>query len=271
MSHRPPPSRFGPNKSFNRGFKLSVLLHLIALVVFLLAGAIEQLFKSDHSNSKRKEKRNAIRVDVVDLPSKRIYDLKKIDPSQKPDLKTPAKKAEEKAKADSKKMLLPDDQKKKAKVEKKSKKKSASSRKERLKKIQERLAADERRKKLMEKLKGEAGGRPVLEGNIVSEGLSVTGDVATDHETYIARVKAHLLKNWNPEEWMRASNLAASVLVKISSSGRVLSKTFVRKSGNDEYDQSIITAIDLADPFPKPTEESRIRAIEEGIECGFPK
>jgi TonB family protein len=209
--------------------------------------------------------RQAIRVDIVDLPQIKVSDLNKVDLSK--DVGDAAPTSDPQA-PQSTAMI---DQTAAAEKAKTSARLKAETR---VKEIQDRLKVERRRNELIEKLKEKragADGRQKLAGNIVSEGYSTTGEVATEVDAYNGKAAAHLRGHFNIPAWFEASNLRARVLVKIGPDGRVLSQEFLKRSGNAEFDAYVDRAIQAANPFPAPPENLRRTFLEEGVEWGFPK
>jgi colicin import membrane protein len=138
---------------------------------------------------------------------------------------------------------------------------------DRLKSLQESLRAEQKRKEL---IAGINKNRPVLAGNIVSEGYSLTGDIATDKEAFTGKIQGHVEKNFNVPSWMNSSKLKAEILVKIAPDGRLVSFSFIKSSGDSEFDLAASKAIEKSDPFPAPPESLKRVFLEEGVICGFP-
>lgn len=260
---------------------VSLLIHFCLILLFMIVPQVMKLIGVTDYKDKfvAKEFKSAIRVDMVGLPTKTLTELEGIDATLP--VETVEKKAEELVTPEPSDtaMRLPD---KKAKAEAEAKKKAKAqkaaaakeeARKKRLADVRASLKIEQRRKALRKELSQEAEGetRAPLTGNIVSEGYSVTGDVASDMDVYQGRARAHLGKMWKLPGWMEASSLSAEVLLKIAPNGRILSQKFVKKSGNQEFDNSVLNAIRDAEPYPAPPPSLRQTVMEEGIRWGFPK
>jgi len=151
---------------------------------------------------------------------------------------------------------------------------AAAAKKKRLDEIRASMKVEQRRKELLKELDDGAvadTGREVLAGNIVSQGYSVTGDVANDMDVYQGHLKVHIRKSWNLPGWMQASNLSAKVLVKFAPNGRIIHQEFLKKSGNGEFDGHVMRAIKEAEPFPAPPPSLHREVLEEGVELGYPQ
>lgn len=260
---------------------------LILSILLPLLGAVLGLVDSDRELLKDKQFRNAIRVDMVGLPNLTLQELQKIDPTEEmgkrdkaPDPLEESKidsKAEEATKVSETAMKLAEQKKlelsKKQAIEK-SKQESAAKEKKRLDDLRASLRVEERRKRLVNELKDQVSaeeGRTPLAGNIISEGYSVTGDVASDMDIFQGHLKAHLRKTWNLPGWMQASSLSARVLVKLAPNGKIMAQEFLRESGNSEFDRYVVEALKNAEPFPGPPPSLQRKVMEEGVEWGFPQ
>ncbi len=267
-----------------RALALSGLLHLsiaVAVVVETVFPGLLLPAPDPAQLLKLREMKTAIRVDLVGLPSLKLEDMTNIDPTE--DVGKPAPEVDDTPEAPSDSaMKLPDaeateaakkaaDSKKAEETKKLAEKKRAEEAKKRLDAVRARLRADQKRQELTEKLQGKAGGRPQLSGNILSEGYSVTGDVATDQDVYTGKAKAHLRRHWNVPAWMTASSLKAQVLVKVAPDGRIVSSQFLKRSGNEEFDRYVEESIGAANPLPPPPDTLQRVMLEQGIAWGFPE
>lgn len=258
---------------------VSLLVHVCLLLVFLIVPQLLMLFGVSDYKDKfvPKEFKSAIRVDMVGLPTKKLSELEGVDATLP--VETLEKKEVVTPEPSDTAMRLPDEKAKaQAEAKKKADAKKAAAAKERARKkrladVRASLKIEQRRKALRKELSAEAPTetRAPLAGNIVSEGYSVTGDVASDMDVYQGRARAHLGKMWKLPGWMEASTLSAEVLLKIAPNGRILSQEFVKKSGNQEFDNSVLSAIRDAEPYPVPPPSLRQTVMEEGIRWGFPK
>jgi TonB family protein len=268
---------------FRRSLSLSLIAHGSFLFVFVVAPMVANLLgvSTDYSDKfTKKEFKNAIRVDLVGLPELTLQELQNIDPTEEmgnaPKVEEPAAKEEVVVPPPSetamKMQSKEDDTKALSKAD--AQKKVDEAQKKRLADLRASLRVEQRRKELLKELKGEAGegqGRMPLAGNIVSQGYSVTGDVADDMDIFQGHLKAHLRKTWSLPGWMQASNLSARVIVKLAPTGKVLSQEFIKKSGNEEFDRYVSQALKDAEPYPAPPPSLQRLIMEQGIEWGFPQ
>lgn len=265
-----PPSNFT-----SYGFKFSLILHG-TLVLWLIAHWATESFSNSKSDEEARKllAKKSIRVDVVDLPSVKFNELHKVDLTKEVE-KEPAPKAKEEVvvapKPNPDVMKLPSDK----KTTKEDPKKDEA--KKRLEEIQKSLRAEAKRQEIMNKYKqadkpsADVDTRKALGGNILSKGSSVQGDVADGDEEMKAAVQSHVRKFWRAPPWAAGQNYHAQVVIKISPSGKVLSKSIFKSSGRPEFDASVIEAVEAADPFPAPPEKFKRVLMNEGMLCGFPE
>jgi hypothetical protein len=164
---------------FKKAITWSLSLHG-ALFVFFVVGPVAMSvlgLKTDYSERfQKKEFRNAIRVDIVGLPTLTLQELQKVDPTQEVSTAPPAAKVEAPPPAPSETaMKMPT----KTAPPAPPPRPSASARKaeqERLERLRASLRVEQRRQELARQFQDEgAGGRAALAGNLLSEGYSVTG------------------------------------------------------------------------------------------------
>lgn len=270
------PQEEEPKSFFRHGFKSSIVLHT-ALIVWLLAyWAVEKFLPYTEKEKKVMRPKQSIRVDVVDLPTLKMQELNSVDLSKEASSNVKPEKKEEvvtPAPPSPTVMKLPDD--KSTLIKKDSKDTKKPEDKSRLAEIQKGLRAEAKRQEILSKFKKEVNAdssnkRPVLGGNIISKGGSVHGGVADESEEYTALITTHVQKFWAQPVFSAGTNLRARVLVKLSPTGRVLSKELIRSSGRKEFDTSAMEAVEAADPFPAPPDVLKRIALQGGLECGFP-
>jgi TonB family protein len=260
-------------KFTKRAFRRSLILHGSIAGLFLLS-SLAGLVINRGDKQKEIERQNrmakmAIRVDIVDLPSMKLEQMKSIDLSQKVGA---AKKVElPPPPPPPSPTAMKQATKKPMDLFEKESKGDASKR---LKALQEQMRADAKRKELAAKLKGgkaETEGREALRGNKLSEGASLSGEIATQADAYNGKLQGHLNRHWRLPDWSVNSGLSARVLVKIGPDGRIASKSFVKRSANEKFNESVERALEDAEPFPAPPPALSKIYLEDGIEWGFPK
>ena len=110
-----------------------------------------------------------------------------------------------------------------------------------------------------------------IKGNMLSKGSSLSGDAREAGEpTYLDTIRDRLQEYWELNPYLARQKLTAQVRIFIDPSGRVRSFSFVRSSGNAQFDQSVERTIKNAQPFPKPARGSAADLLVNGVVVGFP-
>lgn len=234
---------------------ISIAFHIGVLLVFTVKTAF---FPSDIPKYQP-----AVRVDLIGLPDKRNPDKPVVAPSPKPE---PVKEQEKKApKAPEKKAT---------EVKKTETKASQSAALNKLK----RMSAIEKLKAMQDKPKAEEkpseAAKPqteTLKGNVISVGSALKGLNKLEFDQYIGSLDAHVKNNWSLPEWMKTQGLTAEVLVKIDKSGQMIERRFIKKSGNTEFDDRVMAALEKSNPFPAPPDKFTDLVGIQGITFAFPE
>lgn len=132
-----------------------------------------------------------------------------------------------------------------------------------LEKIKDEVGKENKRTK--------TGGSVKLKGNVLSAGTSLTGLNKLQHDSYVARLDAHIKQNWALPEWLAKKKLQTQIKIKIDEKGNVIFKQIVRSSGNGSYDDIAMDTIDRSSPFPMPPEKFVDILGVDGILIGFPE
>lgn len=266
------------------GVLVSIGLHLLLVAGFTIKAVFFTAPEIDFSQ--------AVRVDLVGLPDK-------LDPNtalapQNPEQKESAKPADKKdpspvPPAPAPKVELPDKQQKpivenkKAKetksaepeaikIEKNKAKQSSAIAKLKAMDALEKIKADVQSEK--KPMAGNGTGRtgaPLIKGNIISAGSSLTGLSKLQHDEYIANLDRHIKEHWTLPEWLAAKDYKAQVRVYIDSRGMLVGKALVKSSGNPTYDDYALATIEKSIPFPIPPEKLTAHLEINGFVVGFPE
>lgn len=256
--------------SFFSSIGVSIAFHLAVVAIFLV--------KTISFPTEPLIYESAIRVDIVDLPDK-------IDTTQPiGDLPEPAKKEEEKL-PEKIEEPIKEAAKPQATVEKpapvvkteKSKDKDAvnldkikNKQAEALKKLKAMSALEEIEQQVAEENKPK-GQKPKYKGTVLSAGTSLTGVNQLQHEAYLGNIDQHVKKNWSLPQWLANKNYKAQALIKLDERGNVIENKIVKSSGNPDYDDEVLTAIQRSSPFPPPPEKFLDIVAVNGILLGFPE
>lgn len=192
---------------------------------------------------------NAIRVDLVALPDK---------------IKPPQEQEETKEKPIEKEKVLTKEEKKKLVIEKAQldQKKALESLKDQLKRDQEAI---EEVKKSLEKPPPK-----IYKGNILAPGSEITGVAKIEYDKYFDQLRSGIKSQLVLPRWLKDANLKTYVLIKIDERGFVIFKAVTQTSGNEMYDNLILTAIAKASPLPAPPERLTSVIQVDGITLRFP-
>ncbi len=202
----------------------------------------------------------AIRVDLVGLPDKRTPDKPLAPAAPKPEpVKEVAKPQEQKPKVEEKK------------VESKT---STVSQSDALNKLKAQSAIEKLKNTKTEKPVQNSGeSKPqtdVIKGNAIQPGTSLRGLSKIEFDHYIGSLDAHVKNNWALPEWMMSQGLNAEVYIKIDKNGHVIERKITKKSGNAEFDNYALSAIEKSNPFPPPPEKFTDLVGIQGITFAFP-
>lgn len=107
-------------------------------------------------------------------------------------------------------------------------------------------------------------------GNVVSSGTQLRGLSRMEYESYISEVDQHIKTKWRLPEWLAKSELKAVAVVKFEKSGQVTYRALLKSSGNANYDNLVLDAIDEASPFPIPPDKFIEIVRTNGIQFEFP-
>jgi colicin import membrane protein len=208
--------------------------------------------------------RDAIRVDVVDLPDK-IAQL----PAPQATPPTPPKAAEPKPQPKPAEPVKAPPKPNAPAVDLRAKKDLSKAQREAM----NRLKAME----ALEKIKGEVSKekapkpQPVVKGNAVSAGNALSGLEKIDYDQYWDQIKSKVFTNWSIPSWMADAQLKATVNVQIDEHGFVTKKTIRHSSGNEIFDNRCIQAVEASSPFAPPPERLRGMLSTSGINFNFPQ
>lgn len=157
------------------------------------------------------------------------------------------KKLEEKKKAEEAKKKAELEKKKAEEEKKKEEENKKKEKQERDKKLSETL------QKLKEKYEGEsanAGGKDF--GAAVIGGKGMGGGTLTSLEklAYSNRLQAHVKQGWR---WLNTSQrLVTKIQATLAQDGAILDSRIIQSSGNSNFDDSVIRAVEKASPVPAP-------------------
>lgn len=243
-----------PNQDSLKPFLIGSISFHVALVLIFTVKAV---FWTDEPI----DYQSAVRVDLVALPDKLTADSKPmanpkpdvVKPNPEPETKVPPKT--EVAKEPISKPTPPAAQPEAVNLQAQRKKQAEAVNRLKQMSALERLQqqeAEDRKRKALEALKGTP---TQFKGNQLADGNSLTGLARMQAASYIGDVDRHMRQYWALPEYLRNRGLKAEVLVKFDSKGLVTSKQIVKSSGNELFDEIVLTAIESSSPVPAPPEK----------------
>lgn len=258
--------------NFPRNIAISIGLHVAVLLVIFFQAVLIPRDPIDL--------RNAIRVDVVDLPKKMATLPEPVAKPQPPAALKPAApepppeppKAEPapvkpEPVATPKAPVVP----KAATKAKPDVKKSQSDALNRLKRMS---AIDKIKQEVSESNSAKTSTKPAADavaGNKVSSGNSLTGLERIDFNQYLDEIKGKVNANLSIPQWLADTDLRAQVQVLIDERGYITKREIKKSSNNDVFDAKVIEAIDASSPLPAPPARLRGVLSTSGITFNFPE
>ena len=212
---------------------LSLIFHLIVILILIISKNLSKLFKKDQNILIQ----NAIRIDTIGLP----------------DLPSKTKSKKEKRKA----VTIPKEKKKKEKavtIPKEKEKKKKGTQKEK--------AAQ--KAKNTQSLKNKSN-----KGNKLSKGAkegkeNISAQQLSEITLYANQIHNQTKAQWRPEKHLTEKQLTSQVEIKINPFGRIIYKQILISSGNELFDNSVLSAIENSSPYPQPPPEIQ-KFIKDGI------
>lgn len=129
--------------------------------------------------------------------------------------------------------------------------------------------------KIKQDLKNEAAARPVAKAaakpRIVAAGSALSGLDRLDANNYLAQLDQSIKNSWTLPQWLLKKPFKARLLVKINSSGGIISANVIAGSGNQSYDEYCLQAVNKAAPFPKVPDKLSEKFSVDGVVVGFPE
>lgn len=232
---------------------ISLVAH-VALVAFFLVTAYMAPNDIDM--------RQVMRVDIVGLPDKvQTLPEKAPAPAPIPKAPPPVTAAKPHPKPEPAKPKMPA-------LNQHSKKDVARSEKNALNRIKALEALDKIQKEVS--TKKAAADKPV-KGNQVNAGNDLSGLDKLEYDQYFHSIKNRVMQNWSLPQWLINAPLKAQALVLIDENGAIKKKQVLKSSGNSEFDDRMLEAIDKSAPFPTPPDRLRSVLAVKGIVFFFPQ
>ncbi|MFP5457494.1 MAG: TonB family protein [Bacteriovoracia bacterium] len=255
---------------FKSSFMLAIAMHLFLILVAFIVGRVVQ--KTMEPDAAMEIMRAAVRVDVVGMPKMTIQELRQLQmpaeaPSEEPKL-AEATKVEETAVAPK-----PDDL-----VMPSDKPSDAKPGKSFANFLQE--YSNKKIKVSNTAVKGDRSGKAqgldslIIEGNRLSKGTALTGDISEMSNSvfvgYVQTLPEKVREHWKLPGFLREKDLKCRVHVWIGARGEILKTQIRESSGNSEFDSKAEAALRAAAPFAPPPTEASALLSGRGVILGFP-
>lgn len=249
----------------------SIFLHLFIVALFFGVTRLLNISFENKRNTNLVLVESSVRIDMVAMPKMTIKELRNIKPldlggetgsveketvkkvESKNDSKVEFEKKGEKALSFMEKMKLLAQQ--KAKAEKQKAKGNSSS----------KTKQNARKQKELQDL--------ILAGNKLSQGSSTVGNGAgavTAFQGYVQQLTELVKQNWKLPSYLLNKDLRCRIRVYLGASGNLLRTEVYESSGDPEYDNKAIEAIESSAPFPNLSKDIRTRASKGDVLLGFP-
>ena len=249
------------DRDFSFGLKASIVAHAALVIAIIVKSTIFPGTPTLYVPT--------LRVDVVGLPdllkteehlakfpSKDISEALKKAALEAKRIEHTTHKIEQKVDVDKDEMVL---------RPKHAAEQSERTREKKLKNAMDRIKA-------LEKISEESATAPqVIKGNKISHGNSLSSDAKESAETtYYDLVRDRLQDNWALPVWLSRQNLSAQVQIYIDPYGRLRNFSFVKSSGNAQFDEEVKRTLAESQPFPAPPQDLASSLLVNGILIGFP-
>ncbi|MBI2521959.1 MAG: TonB C-terminal domain-containing protein [Bdellovibrio sp.] len=258
--------------SLQRHLTISTGMHLIplALLIIYLIFFNQKLSERRKINIKLME--NSVRVDVVAMPEKTLRELKNINLSDVNDIKGELAESPKPVEAPIKE----DDIVMKTETPKKDFKsflKELGQKVPKLGKTKDLGKGTTKGTKINNDVRSDLRDL-VLAGNKLSEGRALVGGgvqgSSIEFEKYLGTIPDHVRPFWLLPSYLKQDPLQCRIRIYLGRDGVIIKAVVFESSGNEEYDERAITAIQKASPFPVPPIEFLPKVLNGQIILGFP-
>ena len=125
--------------------------------------------------------------------------------------------------------------------------------------------------KSLSKISADDAPSPVVKGNRVSKGSSLSDEAREAGEaSYYDALRSHLQDRWALPVWLTRQKLSAQIQLFIDSRGHIRNFKFVQTSGNPQFDDQVKHTLQQSQPYPIPPQAVAASLLSEGILVGFP-
>ena len=264
-------SRAIDTKSFKYYFSWSMFFHISLCLLFLLISKLfhDRLTAKKDFNMKLVE--SSVRVDVVAMPKMTLKELKSLPPISRGIETAPVKREVVKKDIINENDVV---------LEKKVKKANFLD-------MMKNLSNKNVKKEKVRKKKNKKGNKNglnidsntlrnlVAEGNKVSKGVAISGAGSssgdlTEFNIYMSSLPAHIRVNWRLPGYLLEKDLKCRIRIFLNKNGKLLKAEIYQSSGEVEFDERALKAVQKSSPFPSVPNQNVKNALDGEIVLGFP-
>lgn len=251
---------------FKSGLMLSLALHVFFVILAFIIGRI--FSPASPANATLEILRASVRVDVVGMPKMTIQELKALQteaqaPKEEPKPAQATKTEVSEAPPKPNDVVIQE--------QGKEVKKSFTSL---LNDYSKKAPTAKAEKKGDSKGKSDGLDALILEGNRLSKGTALVGDVSDTADApfvgYAQTLPDLIRNNWRLPSFLKDKNYQCRIHIWIGAQGQLLKAEMRESSGNEDYDERALSAIRASSPFPAPPAEAQAKLAHNGLILGFP-
>lgn len=246
---------------------LALALHCMILMIVFIVARI--LVPTVDPNAPLEILKASVRVDVVGMPKMTVQELKNLEANSTPPVADPKPVEASKTKAPEE-VIKPDDVVMPEVAKEKPKALSSLLADYSSKKVPVKQVA----KNGQDKGKAEGLDSLILEGNRLSKGTALVGDVSNaadaPYVAYVQTLPDSVRDHWRLPSFLKDKNLQCRLHIWIGANGQLLRVAVRESSGNADYDNRAQQAVRAAAPFSPPPAEVVQKMSSQGVVLGFP-
>ncbi|EQC49063.1 TonB family C-terminal domain protein [Bacteriovorax sp. BSW11_IV] len=264
-------------QKFRNYFFMSLVVHVIISIFIIGFKKYESHNEEILKNENLKLVQASVRVDVVAMPKFTIKELKQMQKemgsidSETPEVEAKPEVVQEEAPADGPELIKETKTKSFADMMK-----DLSNEKVAKKKvdIKDAFKEDSNKEKGLSQSERNRLKNLVVQGNKISEGVSLTGSGGSAahgaFERYVDSLPNFIRPHWKLPSYLLGKELRCRIRVFISEEGKLIRAIVHESSGENEYDNKALEAVKSASPFPGLSKEFAQRGVAGEILLGFP-
>lgn len=119
--------------------------------------------------------------------------------------------------------------------------------------------------KKLDALKKEIGTRQTAKTGAQADGVSSGKLLAAKYPAYYGIIRDKVQTQWIYPEGFNAENVSIIISIKIGRNGKLLDSFVEKSSGNTRFDESLLSAVKKASPFPPLPQDFQGNYLETGL------